>query len=128
MLLFFFQSGFVGYRALLKGFLFVCFIFPPSSLLLIGKGGWNAFQVFAPLDLVSFIVLFVEVIPILIEAVYSRHTCGHSIPVNKLILKKRIGIALYSYQIQFQLDFLRVYHLRLGSKKHRWFMPVLSSP
>lgn len=103
---------------MLKGFLFVWFIFPPSSLLLIGKGGGNAFQVFATLDLVSFIVLFVKVIPILIEAVYSRHTRGHSIPVNKLILKKRAGIAHNSDQIQFQLYFFRVYHLLMGSKKN----------
>ncbi|BAE86454.1 hypothetical protein DSY4665 [Desulfitobacterium hafniense Y51] len=128
MLLRFFQSRRICCHTLLKRFLFIQFIFPHSSLLPIGKGGRNAFQFFAPLDLVSLIVLFVKVIPILIKAVYSRHTFGHSIPVNKLILKKRAGIAHNSDQIQFQLYFFRVYHLLMGSKKHRWFMPVLSFP
>ena len=116
MLRHFFQSRRICCHTLLKGFLFVRFIFPPSSLLLIGKGGRNAFQFFASLYLVSLIVLFVKVIPILIKAVYSRHTFGHSIPVNKLILKKRAGIAHNSDQIQFQLYFFRICHLRMGSK------------
>ncbi len=125
MLRHFFRNGRICRNTLLKGF-FPRFIFPPSLLLLIGKGGRNAFQVFAPLDPVSFRVIFVKVIPVLVEAVYSRHTCGQSVPVNKLILKKRAGIAHDSDQIQFQLYYFRVYHLRICSKKHRWFRPVLN--
>ncbi|BAE86356.1 hypothetical protein DSY4567 [Desulfitobacterium hafniense Y51] len=99
-----------------KGILFIQFSFPPASLLFIGNGGRNAFQVLAPLDPVSLRVIFIKVIPVLVKAVYAPHSGGRSVPVNKLIFKKGIGIEHNSDQIQFQIHVFRVNHLRLGSK------------
>jgi hypothetical protein len=120
----FVQSGRSCCHALLMRLLSVRFSFRFSSLLLIGKGRRNAFQTLAPLDPVPFCVTLIKVIPVLVKAVYSRHSCGYSMPVNKLILKKRIGITHHSDQIQIQIYFFRIYHLHMGSKKHRWSRPV----
>lgn len=115
MLRHFFLSLRISYPTLLKGFLFAQFISLIVSLLLIGKGRRNAFQVFASFDPMPFCVIFIKVIPVLVKAVYALHSGGRSVPVNKLIFKKRIGIDHYSDQIQFQIHVFRVDHLRMGS-------------